>query len=57
MKLLQYIRKAFNKLTNPEWFSLVNDTCFKRENLSSDEIKEILQIIEQSEVRLKRNDS
>ena len=53
MKLLQFIRKAFNKLTNPEWFSLVNDTCFKRENLSSDEIKEILQIIEQSEVRLK----
>ena len=49
MKLLQYIRKVFNKLTNPEWFSLVNDTCFKKEDLTDDEIKEILQMIDQEE--------
>ena len=47
MKLPQFIRKVFNKLTNPELFSLANDTCFKRENLSSDEIKELLKIVGQ----------
>ena len=47
MKLPQFIRKVFNKLTNPEWFSLANDTCFKREDLSSDEIKELLKIVGQ----------
>lgn len=46
MKLPQFIRKVFNKLTNPEWFSLANDTCIKRENLSSDEIKELLKIVD-----------
>ena len=53
MKPLQFIRKVFNELTSPEHFSIVDGTCFKKENLSSDEIKEILQIIKQSEVRLK----
>ena len=47
MKLPQFIRKVFNKLTNPEWFSLANDTCCKREKLSSDEIKELLKIVDQ----------
>ena len=47
MKLPQFIRKVFNKLSNPKWFSLANDTCFKRENLSSDEIKELLKIVDQ----------
>ena len=47
MKLLQFIRKVFNRLTSPDHFSLVNGTCFKRENLSSDEIKELLKIVDQ----------
>ena len=47
MKLLQFIRKVFNRLTSHEHFSLVNGTCFKRENLSSDEIKELLKIVDQ----------
>jgi hypothetical protein len=50
MKPLQFIRKAFNWLTSPERFSLVNGTCFKKENLSNKEIKEILQTIEHEEV-------
>ena len=49
MKLLQYIRKAFNWLTRPERFSLINGTCFKKEDLTDDEIKEILQMIDQEE--------
>ena len=42
MKLLQFIRKAFNWLTSPERFSLINGPLFKKENLSNEEIKEIL---------------
>ena len=47
MKLLQFIRKVFNRLTSPEHFSLINGTCIKKGNLSSDEIKEILKIVDQ----------
>ena len=50
MKPLQFIRKAFNWLTSPEHFSLVNGKKKKKENLSNKEIKEILQIIEHEEV-------
>lgn len=50
MKLLQFIRKAFCWLTSPERISLINDSCFKKEKLSNEEIKEILQIIEQQEM-------
>lgn len=50
MKLFLFIRKAFHWLTSPERFSLINGTCFKKENLSNEEIKEILQIIEHEEV-------
>ena len=46
MKLLQYISKEFNWLTRPERFSLINGTGFKKEDLSNEEIKEILQIID-----------
>ena len=49
MKLFQFIRKVFNKLTSPECFSLINGPLFKKENLSNEEIKEILQIIDQEE--------
>lgn len=51
MKLLQYIRKAFNWLTRYERFTLINGTCFKKEDLTDDEIKEIeiLQMIDQEE--------
>ena len=49
MKLFQFIRKVFYKLTSPERFSLINGPLFKKENLSNDEIKEILQIIDQEE--------
>ena len=49
MKLLQYIRKAFNRLTRYERFSLINGTCSKKEDLTDDEIKEILQMIDQEE--------
>ena len=41
MKLLQFIRKMFNRLTSPEHFSLVNGPLCKKEKLSNDEIKEI----------------
>ena len=47
MKLLQFIRKVFNKLTSPERFSLINGTSFKKEELSNEEIKEILKIVDQ----------
>lgn len=49
MKLLQFICKIFNRLTSPEHFSLVNGPSCKKENLSNDEIKEILQMIDQEE--------
>jgi len=49
MKLLQFIRNVFHWLTSPERFSLINGALFKKENLSNDEIKEILQIIDQEE--------
>ena len=49
MKLLQFIRKMFNRLTSPEHFSLVNGPSCKKENLSNDKIKEILQMIDQEE--------
>lgn len=49
MKLLQFIRKIFNRLTSSEHFSLVNGPSCKKENLSNDEIKEILQMIDQEE--------
>ena len=35
MKLLQFIRKAFNWLTSPERFSLINGPLFKKENLGA----------------------
>ena len=47
MKLLQFIRKVFNRLTSPDHFSLVNGTCFKKEELSNEEIKEFLKIVDQ----------
>ena len=52
MKLLQFIRNVFHWLTSPERFSLINGPLFKKENLSNDEIKEILQIIDQEEQKL-----
>ena len=49
MKLLQFIRNVFHWLTSPEHFSLVNGPLCKKENISNDEIKEILQMIDQEE--------
>ena len=45
MKLLQYIRKAFNWLTRPERFSLINGTCFGEEDLTDEDIHEIMNLI------------
>ena len=49
MKLFQFICKVFHWLTCSEYFSLSNGSLFKKENLSNDEIKELLQIIDQEE--------
>ncbi len=49
VKLLLFLCKAFHWLTGHEHFSLVNGPLFKKEDLSSDEIKELLQIVDQEE--------